>query len=101
MFKLFRALKKHEEFEETKEVPREGVKEIETSQSYANTVRDKVTTRESVHDAPAVQDCVPAPQPSTPVMKKHEEFEETKEVPREGMNEIETSHYILNTLSLR
>ena len=37
MFKLFRALKKHEEFEETKEVPREGVKEIETSQSYANT----------------------------------------------------------------
>ena len=37
MFKLFGAIKKHEEFEETKEVPREGVKEIETSQSYANT----------------------------------------------------------------
>ena len=37
MFELFGAVKKYEELEETKEVPREGVKDIETSQSYANT----------------------------------------------------------------
>ena len=42
VFKLFRALNKHEEFEETKEVPREGVKEIETSQSHANTTTSSI-----------------------------------------------------------